>query len=736
MTVIRSAGRPAPPGPAARPRTAASVEEMASWAAVAVVGLLALVGLGLWLIGQVAGLAAHRRWPAVPLSAAFGLALRMPAHLADPAAAWPVGVRRQLAGPVLFYAVGVTLLAAVAVLAAVAALRWTAHRRTSAGKAAWDSASWAKAADIRPLLVPAPQPNRVSLGRLGRALVAAEPRRSVMVIAPTQAGKTSRFVVPTVLGWDGPMLITSVKPDVLRLTIAERRRRGPVHIFDPTGSSGFPTTKWSPLLSCTDYDSAERTASWLIEANGDLQLGKGTPFWQTLASKLLAPLLLAAAHDGGGLRQVSRWLDRREQAEVSRILTRRDDPDALDAWASTCAREDKNRDSVYATAEAILKTFASPSARAATDISDADQKAGRVLHVEQLLDANTTLYLVAPAHDQRRLRALFQSLVLAVLRAAQDRHAATGRPLHPALMLMLDEAANIAPLTELATYASTGAGQGIQIVSVWQDLAQVEVLYGRAAATVVNGHTARVLLPGSADLGTLESFSKMIGDHELARRSVSIGADGTRSVSTSGTEVRVAPVEQLRQLPPGSAVVLYGREPAMRLATTGWYEDRAMRAMVGQDAAREADQAAREVDGGSAGAARPQSVAAPGAVPNEPGFPRVPAGAGIGSGLPHLQSLVEVPEQPGQWVDMNTGRLYTLLPALDGTPVRIPVDYTEDETARLDACQRIDWRAELAADQPGATADADQSAHEDSEADGADDPPGQVGRDDGAGEQP
>jgi len=82
---------------------------MASWAAVALVALLALVGLGLWLTGQVAGLAAHRRWPAVPLSAACGLALRMPAHVGDPAAGWPVGVRRQLAGPVVFYTVGVIL---------------------------------------------------------------------------------------------------------------------------------------------------------------------------------------------------------------------------------------------------------------------------------------------------------------------------------------------------------------------------------------------------------------------------------------------------------------------------------------------------------------------------------------------------------------------------------------------------------------------------------------------------
>ena len=45
------------------------------------------------------------------------------------------------------------------------------------------------------------------------------------------------------------------------------------------------------------------------------------------------------------------------------------DVDALDAWAATCAREERQRDSVYATAESILKAFASPSAYASVRTS-------------------------------------------------------------------------------------------------------------------------------------------------------------------------------------------------------------------------------------------------------------------------------------------------------------------------------------------------------------------------------
>jgi type IV secretion system protein VirD4 len=582
------------------PRAAMTVEDLLLLYVVAAVGGVGALGLLAWGIGQLAGRLAHGSWPEVPAGAAFGVATRLPAHLGDPRLAWPPAVRDQLAGPVLFYGLTGGLLAVLVTVGVVAAAH-TGHPDRGQPRRERDrSPSWATARQLRHLLIRDPQRDtaagRVVLGRLGRSrrtLVAAEPRRSVMVVAPTQAGKTTRFVIPTVLRWRGPMLVTSVKTDVLRLTRAERARRGVVHVFDPTASSGLPGCKWSPLLSCATYEAAERTATWLVEAAGEARPAENTRFWESLGAKLLAPLLYAAAASGSGIQQVASWVDRREVAEVTEILEWLADPDVLDAWAASCVREDRQRDSVYATAEAILKAFASPSARAATEITDDDHLAGRVLDVEQMLRRGDTLYLVAPAHEQDRLRPLFESLVQTVLRAAQDAYAATGRPLDPPLMLMLDEAAHIAPLRQLAGYAATGAGQGIQICSVWQDLAQVQTIYGRKAATVTNGHTARVFLPGSADLATLDATARMIGDHETARTSMSTAADGHRSVSRSTADSRVAPVEYLRQLPADVAVVLYGREPPMRLRATAWYQDPTLRRMCDPDAAAAADEAAR-----------------------------------------------------------------------------------------------------------------------------------------------
>jgi type IV secretory pathway TraG/TraD family ATPase VirD4 len=577
-----------PPGhrPASRGRRGGGVrgdEDLLLYVIAGLAAFLAAAGLLLWCAGQLAGRLAHGTWPHVPPSASAGIAVRLPAHASHPALAWPAGVRTQLGGPVAFYlilAVEVVLVGFAVAAVWLRVVRWRAGARRRTRDR---SMQWARRDQIRALLVDGPARGRLLLGRLGRQRVAAEPRASVLVVAPTQAGKTTRLVVPNVLTWTGPMVVTSVKADVLHATRRHRTSRGHVQLFDPTAATGVEAARWSPLLTCTTYEAAERTASWLVQAAGDPD-NPHARYWEQLGARLLAPLLYAAAGTARDMTDVARWVDRRAEADVTAILEELGDADALDAWTATSAREERAKDSVYGTAEVLLRAFTSPSVRQATTV-DADYDR---IDVDRLLDGDNTLYLVAPEHEQHRLRPLFEALVQAVVRAAQDRYARTGKPLDPPLLLMLDEAANIAPLRNLDTLAATGAGQGIQLCTVWQDMAQIDALYTRRAPTVVNGHRARVLLAGQADLTTLDQLSRHIGDDELVRPAPTWSNDGRRSVSEQTSDVRLAPVDYLRQLPLGDAIVLYGNLPPLRLRTTAYYEDRDLRDLAG-DGADESD---------------------------------------------------------------------------------------------------------------------------------------------------
>jgi type IV secretion system protein VirD4 len=432
-------------------------------------------------------------------------------------------------------------------------------------------ARWARRSDLRPLLVGADSapPGRLQLGVLPGVArlcgVAAESAQSLVVIGPTQSGKTTSLAVPAILGWRGPVVAASVKSDLLRHTLGTRTRQGQVWCIDPTGCTGARASTWSPLTACGQWREATRAAAELCEA----ARGEGTTsdgeFWYATAAKLLAPLFVAAALDGRTMADVVRWVDRQEVGEVAGILERTAGQEVLDAAQATWCRDDRTRSSIYTTAETVLAPFAHPPPGPA---------AAGPFEPRDLLGGAHTLYLCAPAHDQRRLRGYFTALTQAVLAHAFASATKSGRPLDPPLLVVLDEAAHIAPLPELDGLAATCASHGIQIVTVWQDLAQVRGRYGARAPTVLNNHRAKLFLPGIADPDTLEYASRLIGDEEAPQPSVTRDPAGRRSTTSTTSPRRLLPPESLRCLERGRAVLVYGTLPPVRLQLRPWWVQR------------------------------------------------------------------------------------------------------------------------------------------------------------------
>jgi type IV secretion system protein VirD4 len=245
---------------------------------------------------------------------------------------------------------------------------------------------------------------------------------------------------------------------------------------------------------------------------------------------------------------------------------------ALQALRATWGRDDRQRSAVYTTAETVVEVFADPAVAASSRPSlDA-------IDPVALLDGANSLYLCAPAHEQRRLRPLFSGLVTRVIEAAYEKAGRDGRPLDPPLLVVLDEAANVAPLTELDVLASTAAGHGIQLVTVWQDLAQLTARYGPKAGTVVNNHRAKLFLAGIADPATLEHASTLIGEAEQQTASTTVdGSRAARSTTRATTYRRLAPADSLRRMAPGTGVVISGHLPPVRLALRPWYRNPELR---------------------------------------------------------------------------------------------------------------------------------------------------------------
>ena len=167
---------------------------------------------------------------------------------------------------------------------------------------------------------------------------------------------------------------------------------------------------------------------------------------------------------------MSHWVDRSAFDDVAAILEQLSDEDATAAWKAIKELPLETRGSVLGTAMAIFRAFGSPRVRVATSCTPRDPS-DDTLNIAKLLKENGTLYLVSPEYEQAELRPLFVALVQAVYRAAVDvcANLLDGAPLNPPLLLMLDEAGNIAPLQSLPKIAATGAGQGITLMTIWQD---------------------------------------------------------------------------------------------------------------------------------------------------------------------------------------------------------------------------------------------------------------------------
>ncbi len=396
-------------------------------------------------------------------------------------------------------------------------------------------------------------------------LLAAEKNHSVMIIGPTQSYKTSGLAIPAILEWEGPVVAVSVKSDLSQATYDYRALSGSTYVFDPCGVTGLNGLGWSPLDYCSSWVGARRAAHSLAHSSPSNGL-EDSEFWYGTASKLLAPLLFAGANAKLTMADIVRWVDTQEIQEIDEILARVGCEQARNAAWASFGRDAKQKSSVYTTAETVLEAFGDP------EIGSVGIGEGFDPH-SLLHGGSNTLYICAPSHEQARLRPMFccllgQILDLAFMKAQDD-----GGSLVEPLLIVIDEAANIAPIDNLDTIASTGASHSIQLLTVWQDISQIKARYGKKADSILNNHRAKIVLSGVSDIDTLEYVSRLAGETTSSIPTYSKDHKGGHSVTYQPSKTPLASHSFIRQIQPGSGILFYGHLPATQIKLRPWYEE-------------------------------------------------------------------------------------------------------------------------------------------------------------------
>ena len=582
---------------------------------LAVLGSVAGAALVVWGGAVLAATLTGGHLSGVTLGIAVQALLRLPSHAGRPAAAWPAATVSGLPGPIVYWA-ATGLVATVAGIAGWLGWRWSRgwRDRGRVRLGVETRARFASTADLATLIVTDPVPaGRFVLGRVNGKLVATEDatnarvktrrnsvrarqgdRGSVAVIGPARSGKSANAAAG-IRGFRGPAIIVSVRRDLLDATVPVRRQLGHVKVFDPAQQTKITNpaelARWSPLRPAATASGAQKAAAALAAAIPRSGVDGGTDYWVAQAEILLAGLIATAGLDAKvSMEQVARWVFTKDMpgvngrpsavfALIKDAAGREGEVAERASWAMTqldaiWRLDERVRSSVYATVQTAVAPWTDPTVAASAAPFNVETGEKHTFVDLDWLDAGeNTLYLVAPLNDQKRLAPVLGGLLGDLKDQAYGWEVANRRLARP-LLMVIDEAGNM-PLAWLPEVASTCAGIGIVLVTIWQSKAQLDAAYGRLADSVLTNHLTKIVFAGASDTATLDYVSRLLGEEDVSSRSTSfdVGGGGRRSVSESTHREALAPFHLLRQVQPGGAVLIHGTLPPAYLQGRRWWQE-------------------------------------------------------------------------------------------------------------------------------------------------------------------
>jgi len=375
-----------------------------------------------------------------------------------------------------------------------------------------------------------------------------------VIFSPPRGGKTG-WLARMILHYPGPVLSTTTKHDVFELTSGIRAQRGPVHVFNPQGIGGVPSTfRWNPLDGCEHPAVAIRRADAF--AGSVSQRGvEDASFWAAKASDYLRAYFHAAALAGLDLRQVARWVAGLGQGEAEAILSTA--PGAArhlaDQLAEMRGEANKTISTVRMTMSRSLAFLADPALAAAVLPGP-----GQSLDIPGFLRDTGTLYLIAETRGQDApVAPLFACLATEIHHTAAlaGSHLPNGR-LDPPLLMALDEVTQICPVPVPSWLADSG-GKGIQIITVAHGEAQLRGRWGADGARIIlDTSGAKLWLPGISDTATLDAASALCGTTAMKESRTLLG--GHRDQHDPYMRHAVMTADIIRQLPGQRALVIRG----------------------------------------------------------------------------------------------------------------------------------------------------------------------------------
>ncbi len=483
----------------------------------------------------------------------------------------------------IFEAGAMIFLAGVA-LAVLTAFGFSLWRSREAQESdTYGTARWATGRDVKRLGLA--RGDGVILGAWGKSVLRHDGADHVLVVAPTNTGKSVGVSLPTGLVWRHSYIALDLKGENWTITSGLRSSFGPVFRFAPTETGAH---RFNPLTQIRRGDAEVRDtqilADMLVDPEGSL---RERSHWQLRAFELLVAVILWTlyAEQRKSLARVAELLadPQRPVADLlEEMLARPIKGGAPHPVVAAGARQlldmaEAERSGVVSTALGYLVLYRDPILARATEVSD--------FSIEDIITGArpVSLYLVIPPEEISRLKALLRLVLNQILKRlteiAGQRQGAGRR-----VLLMLDEFPQLGKLDFFEHALAYIRGYGIKACLVAQSLNQIAQAYGENSSILDNAHV-RVAFACN-DERTAKRISDMLGQTTETRSQMNYAGSrmapwlGHTMVSRQEVPRALLTPGEVMQLPASDALILMGGSPPIRANKVRYFEEPAFRSRL------------------------------------------------------------------------------------------------------------------------------------------------------------
>jgi len=387
-----------------------------------------------------------------------------------------------------------------------------------------------------------------------------------MVVAPTGAGKTTRYVIPNVLTLDDcSMMITDPSGEIFAQTAGALQAKGfDIKVLAP----GDPhhSMCYNPLANISSFQQIQELSKALVRSSVVGEISPQDQFWYDGAADLIAVLIRCLGVAGrehlhlGNIVHLLQNFGIDGQGLVD-FIEKYADEATTGQFMGLISGNSKVTSSYVSTALNALSQLNDPNLAALMSRND--------LEFSDLRRRKTALFVIVPSQSLNHFKFFlnllytdFFSQMMSVLPRHLRARGETALPIY----CMMDEFGHMS-LPNFAMTSTTIRNYEVSLSIILQNFTQLQSAYGKAEAQTIidGGMQSRVFYPGLPP-GTAREVAEYLGESikHLVRW------DGQYEEKRKN----LLPQDRIRTLPDNNSIFITGNKLPMLLQTVPHFENK------------------------------------------------------------------------------------------------------------------------------------------------------------------